>query len=343
VKKINVLVTGIGGFSHGSSIVKALIGSSLPLDILGTDMSPRLINASPLKKKELVPRAGDDGYIEKIIELIKSYSIDCIFTGTEHELLKVSQHRKELEACNVKVFLNNEDVISLCKNKLSCNQKLTDLGFNVPKTVVIETEEDNEAIDFFPVIIKPYIDSGASLNIFGADDREDLYTFTRYLLNKKLSIIAQEYLPYNNNEYTVGVTSLLDEPTVVSSIALRKFIEGPTRYINRDSIVISSGNSQGEFLEFKDIRNVCEKIAASIGSRGPLNIQLRVVEGKVIPFEINPRFSGTTSARALNGYNDPEFYIRKYLLNDPKATDSLTNTQKGCAVKVYEEHYTRYE
>ena len=343
MKKINVLVTGVGGFSHGSSIVKALLSSSLPLDVLGTDMSPRLINASPLKNKELVPKAGDDGYIEKIIELVKSYSIDCIFTGTEHELLKVSQHRQEIESYKVKVFLNDKDVISLCKNKLSCNQKLAALGFNVPKTVVIQKEEDNEAIDFFPVIIKPYLESGASLNIFGADDKDDLYTFTRYLLNKKLSIIAQEYLPYDNNEYTVGITSLLDEPTVVSSIALRKFIEGPTRYINRDAIVISSGNSQGEFLEFKDIRQVCEKIAVGIGSRGPLNIQLRVLDGKVIPFEINPRFSGTTSARALNGYNDPEFYIRKYILNDPKATDSLTDTKKGCAVKVYEERYTRYE
>jgi carbamoyl-phosphate synthase large subunit len=44
---------------------------------------------------------------------------------------------------------------------------------------------------------------------------------------------------------------------------------------------------------------------------------LRFVNGKVVVFEINPRYSGTSSFRAMVGYNEPDILIRKYLLNEP--------------------------
>ena len=342
MNNINVLVTSVGGFSHGSSIVKALLASSVPLSITGVDMSPRLIHSSPLVKKEIVPAAGDERYIEEIIRIVKSYSIDCMFTGSEQELLKISQFRETIESLGVKLFLNNNDVILLCKNKLRCNCMLAGFGFNVPATVLIKRDEDIEKVNFFPVVVKPYMETGASANVHVAQDADELRLLTKYLLKRNLDIIAQEYMPYDDNEYTVGVTSLIDRPEVISSIALRKFIEGPTRRLKQGDILISSGNSQGEFLGFREICAGCETIAKKIGSTGPLNVQLRVIGGKIKPFEINPRFSGTTSSRALNGYNEPEFYIRKYMLNDPDAVGSLMKTRKGFVVKCYEEHYVEY-
>lgn len=341
--KINVLVTSAGGFGHGSSIVKALLRSSLPLNVIGTDMSPRLINSSELSSKEVVPPANADGYIEAILGLIKSYSIDCMFTGSEQELLKASQCRGEIESSGVKLFLNNTNVINLCKNKLKCNERLAGLGFSAPKTILIGKEEDCDRVDFYPAVIKPYLETGASVNIFIANNKDELKLVVTYLLARKLDVVAQEYLPYKDNEYTVGVTSLLEKAQIVSSIAMRRFVEGPSRYIKMEDIVISSGLSQGEFLGFDDIRSVCEEIAVKIGSTGPMNIQLRVVNGKVRPFEINPRFSGTTSARALNGYNEPEFFIRKYIVRDPNAADSLVNTNKGFVVKSLNEKYFKHE
>jgi carbamoyl-phosphate synthase large subunit len=53
-----------------------------------------------------------------------------------------------------------------------------------------------------------------------------------------------------------------------------------------------------------------------MGARGPLNIQCRVVDGEVKVFEINPRFSGTTSIRAMTGYNEPDVLIRRHLLGE---------------------------
>jgi hypothetical protein len=64
-------------------------------------------------------------------------------------------------------------------------------------------------------------------------------------------------------------------------------------------LYISSGISQGIVDDFNDIREISEKIALKLNSRGPINIQCRKSENKKNVFEINPRFSGTESLTAL--------------------------------------------
>ena len=340
---VNVLVTSAGSGGYGSSIVKALVVSKVKLNIIVADMSQRMIMTSPIETKEILPRATDDCYIDELMSIIKKHSVHCMFTGSEQELIKVSECREEVKSTGVQLFINNDDTIKLCKNKLECNNTLKRLGFSPPKTVHIKSVSDVEKGGyrewFWPIVIKPYLESGASRNIFIANNEDELYLFSNYLLLKGIGIIAQEYIPYNDNEYTVGVTSLLDQPYVEGSIALRKFIEGLTVKTNSNDVVISSGITQGEFQDYAHIRSVCEQIAEEIGSTGPINIQLRIVRGIVKPFEINPRFSGTTSARAYNGYNEPEFYIRKYVLDDKNAKKSILTTKTGFVVKGLDERY----
>ena len=78
-----------------------------------------------------------------------------------------------------------------------------------------------------------------------------------------------------------------------------------------------------------------KKIAKLIDNAGSFNIQLRVNNnGSPIPFEFNPRFSGTTSIRAHFGFNEPEMYIRNFILgkkiNQP-------NIKKGISFRYIEE------
>lgn len=338
--RINVLVTSVGGFSHGSSIVKALLVSKLNMRIYGVDASPKMLMASSLEEKVVVPYASDQSYFKCIKDIILKKSINCMFTGSEQELLYWAENKDMLEnECNVKVFLNTKDVINLCKNKYNCSKKLEQLGFAVPETVYIDCVEACSAINRFPVIIKPNIESGASKNIFFAQDEDELLFISKYLMKNNVKIIIQQYIPFYNNEYTVGVTSDLETGKVYNSIVLHKFFEGPTRGMDFNSLVISSGITQGSFIEKGFVNQICERIAKDIHSQGPLNIQVRVHDNKVYPFEINPRFSGTTSARAYNGYNEPEFYIRKNILNDSKSYESLETRKTGFIVKGLDEIY----
>jgi len=48
-----------------------------------------------------------------------------------------------------------------------------------------------------------------------------------------------------------------------------------------------------------------------------VNVQCRLVDGEVVVFEINPRFSGTTSLRAMVGYNEPDVLFRHHVLGEP--------------------------
>src|SRR5690606_33397281 len=77
---------------------------------------------------------------------------------------------------------------------------------------------------------------------------------------------------------------------------------------------ISSGYSQGYISEFPELCDQAEKIARLIQSRGPINIQGRVRNGVLLPFEINPRFSASTYLRALAGFNEIDILL-SYLIS----------------------------
>jgi carbamoyl-phosphate synthase large subunit len=77
-------------------------------------------------------------------------------------------------------------------------------------------------------------------------------------------------------------------------------------------LAISSGITQGEISTFTPVLDACRRIAEALGSRGPLNIQGRWDGSNFMPFEINPRFSGTTSMRAMAGFNEPVLLIRSH-------------------------------
>ena len=81
-------------------------------------------------------------------------------------------------------------------------------------------------------------------------------------------------------------------------------------------LAISSGVSQGRIGRFEEVCGQCEEIAVALGARGAFNIQCRVVDGRVVVFEINPRFSGTTSLRAMVGYNEPDTLVRQHVLGE---------------------------
>ena len=66
---------------------------------------------------------------------------------------------------------------------------------------------------------------------------------------------------------------------------------------------------------------------------GPFNIQARInSKGKVIPFEINCRYSGTNSIRHQLGFNDVECGIREHIFNE-RVEDF--KVRSGCATRIY--------
>lgn len=355
---INVLITGVGGGGYGHQVLKALRMAKTPYNIVGTDVSPISMGIYEADKSYIVPPANESTYISKILDICEKETISALVAGSEPELLKVSENRSEFEERGILLLINTPRVLKICMDKRETYHFLIGTGFNYPKSLLIEDETDLESYDFdigrplsLPVVVKPALASGGSSNVFLAQDLEELDFFIKYLKKQGVKPIVQEYVGSYEEEYTVGVLTDISGGGLIGSIAMkRQILSGlsnrikvKNRYPSRvksDLLAVSSGISQGIIDDFSEVRQYCEEIAVKLGSRGPLNIQCRKVEEKVYPFEINPRFSGTTSLRAMVGYNEPDILIRKHILGE-----DIPNTEykKGVIIRGLSELYVPFD
>lgn len=331
---INVLVTGTSGNNTGTQILSALRMIETKYRLITTDINSPNFGSFFSDKSYIVPRASSNTYLKSIMDICIKENVEVLIPGSEPELSVISNNRDIFESIGVHLLINNYSVIKLCQNKLETMNFLKKSGFPyIPYLVFdrnITTEELLERTISalrFPIVIKPYLNSGGSINTHIIQD-EDEFIVTAGLLSKyfDLNLIIQEYVGSCSEEYTVGVFSSNDG-IAFSSFELKRLINSSftkkmsveNRYRSRiksEELVISTGISQGHVNDFIEIRSFCMDAANALGSTGPLNIQCRLVDNEIYIFEINPRFSGTTSIRALCGHNDPDIMIGVRLLGE---------------------------
>jgi carbamoyl-phosphate synthase large subunit len=192
--------------------------------------------------------------------------------------------------------------------------------------LLVHTEKEIPQEFPLPAVIKPAVGGGGSNNTFIVQDKDELEFACLYLVRQGKVVLLQEYVGTPDDEYTVGVLSTLEGEPIGSLALHRHILTGLSNRIkipNRTGreelspvLAISSGVSQGVIDDFPEVRQECEAIAKALNSKGPINIQCRFVRGKLYPFEINPRFSGTSYMRALVGFNEPDLLIRHHLLGE---------------------------
>jgi len=329
VTKIPILITAIGGGGHGEQILKAVrLASSERYWIVGADANPRCPQFDSVDEKATLPFANDPQYMDALLSICDQYGIQALFHGCEPELKIFSRERHRIEAAGIFLPVNSSEVIDIGMDKAKTSYFLKDNGFQVLKFREVITKKDIEAVDFFPVVVKPAVGSGGSANCFIAQDSKELKALATLLhLDESIQkFLVQEYVGRPEEEYTVGVLHDMDGQ-FINSIAVHRLLNGqlhirlsvPNRTQRKElgpKLVISSGVSHGYVDRFPEVTGQCEAIARALNVRGPVNIQCRLVRGKVMVFEINPRFSGTTSIRALKGYNEPDILLRKHLLGE---------------------------
>lgn len=326
---INVLVTAIGGGGHGDQILKALrLAEPGRYRIFGADSKPDRAQAAMVENFVTLPPARDPAYMEKLLDTCKRWEIRALFHGCEPELKLFAENREMLEAAGLFLPINLTPLIRLCMEKSALNRRLVELGFAPPRYAVVFDPAALAEINWFPLVVKPSVGSGGSANVYIAQSPRELMALSNYLgLGETTSgFMIQEYVGRPEDEFTVGVLHDLDG-RFVDAIAVRRDLSGGlnvrTSVPNRSAkgelgpkLVISSGISQGRIGKHSQVTDQCREIAEALGSHGPLNIQCRFVGGKVRIFEINPRYSGTTSLRAMVGLNEPDLMIRHHIFGE---------------------------
>lgn len=324
MSNISVFVTGVGGGGHGEQILKALKLAKTNYTIIGGDISPYSKGLLEVDHSYILPPATDPDYIGSILKICRRHNVVALFHGSEPELKVMSANREILESHGLFLAINPAQVIETCMDKVKMFNFLKRNGFHCADFRKIVSQEDLEDFNVFPAVLKPSVGSGGSANTFLAQNKEELLCFGRHLLSIYPEFVVQEYIGTPDCEYTVGILSSMDgellnsiavKRNILSSLSNRLKVENRTLNKKLGNILaLSSGISQGEIGPFPEVTKQCEEVATALGSRGPSNIQCRLVDERVYVFEINPRFSGTTSLRAMVGYNEPDVLIRKHVL-----------------------------
>ncbi|MEQ8675445.1 MAG: ATP-grasp domain-containing protein [Aggregatilineales bacterium] len=320
-EKLPVLVTAAGS-GVGYEVVKTLKLTG-KYYIIGTDIVDYNYGIYQIDEAYLIPPVHDPEYLSILLDICISKGVRAIIAGSEAELALIATQEHIFEDNNVVVLANTADVIAICSDKFRTMSFLAKNDFPVPETTIISDIDSLPQNIVFPVILKPVKGSSGSRNTFIAQTFDEVHHLCAYLLALGVPVLMQEYIGHPTSEYTVGVLHSLTGELLGSFALHREIRSGINSMINvpnrtnrhelGDRLVISSGFSQGIADEFPEIRKKCEQIATLLGSRGPLNIQCRYMNGELYPFEINPRFSGTSYMRALCGFNEVDMLIENHL------------------------------
>jgi carbamoyl-phosphate synthase large subunit len=311
---LKVMIAGIGGASLGTEILKCLVLADR-YEIFGCDISPTAYGLydSNFKRTFVVDRKN---YVFSVINACRDAGVHWIIPGGEQPMVLLGAATDQLKAAGIILVANHPEVIRIFSDKSATFECLKNHGFTVPRTVEVFLCSDLEQIGM-PCIVKPSTGSGGSTMVFFAMDIEEGMVYADYIRRIGSRPLAQEYISPDEGEFTVGVLTLPNSE-VVGSIALRRSFDAKLSVNSRGrGGLVSSGYSQGYIADFPEIRKRAESIAIAVGSRSALNIQGRLKNGELVPFEINPRFSASTYLRAMAGFNEVDILLRRLAFNEP--------------------------
>lgn len=330
----NVLVTAVGGNGNGSQILKALVmaenGSPGRYKVYGTDRYQCMDGMSREGRFAEVPDARSPEYLPSVLELCSRWNIDVLFPGSDAELFVCAEKLESFIDLGICVPIQRRELIEWCSRKACIQNHMCRLGIPVPQSYSGETPYELHRLENYPYILKPTEGGGGSRGVYIAQDYEEIHNLFGYLKLEPESsgYILQEYVGTPDSEFSVGIlhdgdgaymggVALNRDLTTNLNIAIR--LKNTTqRHDLGKELIVSSGISQGRIGGHLDVVEQCRGIAEALVSRGPLNIQCRVVDGRVVVFEINPRLSGSTSLRALAGFNEPDLLVKRFHQRDTR-------------------------
>lgn len=318
--RTSFIVTGVCGRGVGLQIAKSLQLSRLDKWIIGTDLVSQGADSAPIDEFAILPPADSPEYIPSLLQLIKRTGASFLIPCTEQELRTLTAIRHaEFAVLNCQLIWQNPTLFRRLDDKYLAANELRSLGIPSPKTVLIDDMIQLTSLKF-PMLLKPRLGRGSE-GIEFVRNLEELGAVVTLIKSRKLQAdyICQEYVDLADGEFTAGILHLPNGNYFGSTILRREISSSLSRKLfvpdveRSSNIIVSSGTSQGVFIDNLILETELARISTLLGSRGPLNIQFRMRDNKISVFEINPRLSGSSFLRALAGHNEIEVLTRFYL------------------------------
>jgi carbamoyl-phosphate synthase large subunit len=303
--------------------MEALRLSGRPCRIVAADSDPAAAGLYRADVGVILPSGGDPGYVDEVVAVCRRHGVQAVLAGSDREVMALAPATTRIrEASGAVALVSPPTVTSTCCDKWETALFFVENGLRHPRTFLPPGAGEG-AFDgqlAFPVLIKPRFGSGAR-EVFVAYDADEL----RVLLRRVDRPIVQEYLA-GEEEYTAG---LVRTPAgeIFGPIVMRRELKAGSTY-------------RAWVRAHPDVREEVLRVAGALQPVGPCNFQLRMTATGPMTFEINPRFSSSTSIKARYGLNEPEIAVRALLLGESVPPASLS---EGVAIRYWNEVYVTHE
>jgi len=239
--------------------------------IVAADCDGRSVGFSFADAAHVVPRVGDPGYLDRMVEICRLEGVDLFLPALDEELALCSMHRARFASAGTRVLVSGPEALAVCTDKLRTFELFRELGIATPRTLpAVEYREG--AFPSYPVVVKPRAGRGGA-GVHLARTHAEAAFFASYVADP----VVQEHCP--GEELTLDVLADLDSEVVILS---------PRRRLAVDSGI----SSKGATCWRDDLLPPVRRMVKALGLVGPVNVQC-FVDGGPRFTEINARIAGT--------------------------------------------------
>ena len=208
--EINILILSCGTRNKIVQYFKEeLNGKGIVVATDCSELAPALYLAD---KYYIVPKMGDEGYLETVLSICKENSIKGVISLIDPELSLIAENKEAFLEIGTLPIVSDFKVVEMCFDKYKMYEFLVKNGFPTIKSYIHKelfyTDIDEGKIDF-PVFVKP-VKGSASNNISKVETKEEI----ELLFDRFDNLMIQEYM--NGTEFGVDVYIDLVEEGIVT-------------------------------------------------------------------------------------------------------------------------------
>lgn len=254
--------------------------------VVVTDVNPLSPAVYAADRAFRVPLATDPNYIPEILTICAAEDVGLVVPTIDDELLPFAAAAPTFAAADITVAVSGVQTIAICNDKHATCRTLIDKGVAAAESFL---PADLPAAPRFPLFIKPRFGRGG-VGAFTVRNARELAFFLDYVADP----VIEAYL--DGPEFTIDM--LCDFEGRLLSL------------VPRERVLIRAGVSdRGRTVKDSRLMALGDACAAALPFVGPVNIQCRIVDGRPVVFEINPRFSGGIPLTIESGADFPRMLV----------------------------------